>query len=136
MGQGWGGHWQQDSPLPCPECTHSTWNDAASLLLPPSWDPADPYPPSPPRNAPRTWSRTHGRWYTSPEQEEEEVGRLPVHGWVSQASGDFVCGEQWGLMDFRALLWTQHCDGFGGLEAADSLQATHGLLVGATGLTR
>lgn len=24
----------------------------------------------------------------SPEQEEEEVGRLPVHGWVSRASGD------------------------------------------------
>lgn len=73
---------------------------------------------------------------TSPEQEEEEVGRLPVHGWVSQASGDFVCGEQWGVMAFRTLLWTQHCDGFGGLEATDSLQAIHGLLVGATGLTR
>lgn len=25
---------------------------------------------------------------TSPEQEEEEIRRLPVHGWVSQASGD------------------------------------------------
>lgn len=29
---------------------------------------------------------------TRPEQEEEEVRRLPVHGWVSQASRDFGGG--------------------------------------------
>lgn len=29
----------------------------------------------------------------SPEQEEEEVGRLPVHGWVSLASGDLGGGR-------------------------------------------
>lgn len=53
---------KQDSHPPCPQWSLGAWSDAASLFLPPRWGPADPCPPSPPQNAPRTWSQTRGRW--------------------------------------------------------------------------
>lgn len=71
----------------------------------------------------------------SSEQEEEEIRRLPVHGWVSQASENLGQGSHRGHHGLRDLFQTLHCGRLGWMEAADNLQASHGLLMGAAGLT-
>lgn len=99
---------KQDSHPPCPQWSLGAWSDAASLFLPPRWGPADPCPPSPPQNAPRTWSQTRGRWCEprtrrrrSREASSPWVGEPGIRGpWGSSSGG------RWALC---ALLWAQRC---------------------------
>lgn len=116
--------------------SHGAWSDAASLFLPPRWDPADPSPPSPPQNAPRTWSQTRGRWCEprtrrrkSREASSPWVGEPGIWGLWGSSSG--------GRHALRALLWAQRrgrCWVDRGRR--HSLRAGQGLRVGTTGLTQ